>query len=667
MNVQKAPTRAERSVDEYAVTDGFFGAAYIDVDEQRSTPRPHRHLHGGFTGTHTRFSLYLPPADQYQGRLLNFLEGAMGGYERSITSAMTPLAAPTSPGTFDLAFDELGAAILETNSGHLGPDMSGLQGDPSIWWRSNAESARLSKWLAEGIYGVAPHHTYAWGGSSGGAFALQCAENAGDVYDGVVPFVVSTGGIRTYSAHAYAVATLGDRIADVVDATAVGGSGNPFDGLDSLQREALSTLYRTGWPRGAESQLEMDIVWGFLMTVLRQYDTQYFDDFWAIPGHVGADSPESVMPPIIRRTAVVRRLLTASELAAQFPSSVWPWQFDDPTTPCGVVLDIEQPDDRLFLSKLTVATGASAGRELYVTGIADGVLMPFAPFHPDAFRGVMEGDHLTIDNRDFIAFCHYHRYAGAERGEPWWSVDGHAVFPQRPGGGGRGHGGRFDGKMIYCQGVHDARVFLPNDYPQRALEYHGDALDDHFRHWWMDRASHSPPSILRPDKVWETRLVDYGGLIDQALRDLVRWVEYDEAPARMRYEFTSDNALVLAPTATERGGIQPVVHVTADGGARAEVLTGQMVTLRGVAEVPPGAGTIVRAEWDFDGTATWPRQCPELADGSSSRIEAEVTHVYDAPGTYFPTFRVGSHREGARGRGASVDNLAQARVVVREA
>ena len=31
------------------------GAAYIDIDEWRDAPRPHRYVHGGFEGTHTRF------------------------------------------------------------------------------------------------------------------------------------------------------------------------------------------------------------------------------------------------------------------------------------------------------------------------------------------------------------------------------------------------------------------------------------------------------------------------------------------------------------------------------------------------------------------------------------------------------------------------------------
>jgi hypothetical protein len=90
------------------------------------------------------------------------------------------------------------------------------------------------------------------------------------------------------------------------------------------------------------------------------------------------------------------------------------------------------------------------------------------------------------------------------------------------------------------------------------------------------------------------------------------------------------------------------------------------VTLRGTAATPTGTGTIVRAEWDFDGTATWPFSYPE-ADGTTDSIDVTVTHTFTDPGTYFPSFRVASHRHGREGRGAPVWNLARVRVVVREA
>jgi hypothetical protein len=78
----------------------------------------------------------------------------------------------------------------------------------------------------------------------------------------------------------------------------------------------------------------------------------------------------------------------------------------------------------------------------------------------------------------------------------------------------------------------------------------------------------------------------------------------------------------------------------------------------------PGAGTIVRAEWDFDGTGSWPRQ--HQLDGATARVRETLEHAFDAVGTYFPSVRVASHRSGDRAApDGHVLNLARVRVEVR--
>src|SRR3546814_1259531 len=53
-------------VASYAVTDGYFGKPYIDRDEERTEPIPHRNVHGGFKGTDTRFNFYFPSKEEYR-------------------------------------------------------------------------------------------------------------------------------------------------------------------------------------------------------------------------------------------------------------------------------------------------------------------------------------------------------------------------------------------------------------------------------------------------------------------------------------------------------------------------------------------------------------------------------------------------------------------------
>ncbi|KMS75975.1 hypothetical protein ACM01_07020 [Streptomyces viridochromogenes] len=43
------------------------------VDEGRDTPVRHRYVHGGFAANGTRFSIYLPPDDAYQGRFFQHI------------------------------------------------------------------------------------------------------------------------------------------------------------------------------------------------------------------------------------------------------------------------------------------------------------------------------------------------------------------------------------------------------------------------------------------------------------------------------------------------------------------------------------------------------------------------------------------------------------------
>src|ERR1700759_1682060 len=70
----RTPLRGDLRVDSidlssYRVTDAFLGAPFIDVDDWRDEPVPHRYVHGGFEGTSTRFAFCYPPAEGYQGRL----------------------------------------------------------------------------------------------------------------------------------------------------------------------------------------------------------------------------------------------------------------------------------------------------------------------------------------------------------------------------------------------------------------------------------------------------------------------------------------------------------------------------------------------------------------------------------------------------------------------
>jgi hypothetical protein len=125
---------------------------------------------------------------------------------------------------------------------------------------------------------------------------------------------------------------------------------------------------------------------------------------------------------------------------------------------------------------------------------------------------------------------------------------------------------------------------------------------------------------------------------------------------------------VLVPrTAAGRRGIQPVVTVLANGGARAEVAVGQPVTLSAVIEVPKHTGRVVAAEWSFEGTGDFPVvEQRTITSASGTRVTLKTTHVFSKPGTYFPALRVASQRQGDGGTPyARIQNLGRVRVVVK--
>jgi PKD domain-containing protein len=125
-----------------------------------------------------------------------------------------------------------------------------------------------------------------------------------------------------------------------------------------------------------------------------------------------------------------------------------------------------------------------------------------------------------------------------------------------------------------------------------------------------------------------------------------------------------DGQVRLPATAAERGGIQPVVSVTANGGALATVAVGEPVTLSVHAEAPAAGGTIVSVQWDFDSKGTYPYSDPSV-DGSATSVTLTTTHTYSEPGTYFATALVASHVDGdVSTPHRRLQNLASARVVV---
>jgi hypothetical protein len=224
--------------------DPRFNAPYVDIDEQRSTPVPHRYVHGGFKGTDAKFSFYFPPPAQFQGRFFQ-------NTHQLLTSENGP------PANIGFAVAS-GGYYVQTNIGGVERATTTEQAvfgklDPSVGgYRVNAEAAKFSRLKAAEIYGNRRIYGYLYGGSGGAFQTISSAENTVGVWDGFVPYVMGSPnaipGVMTVRIHALRVLKIRDKFPAIMDAIDPGGSGDPYAGLNAEESAALKEATRLGFP-----------------------------------------------------------------------------------------------------------------------------------------------------------------------------------------------------------------------------------------------------------------------------------------------------------------------------------------------------------------------------------------------------------------------------------
>jgi hypothetical protein len=644
------------SVDEY------FAEPYVDVDEWRDAPVRHRYVHGGFANTETRFSIYLPPAAQYGGRFFQHItpvpdsehlaQGAVGEQDR-----------------IGFSIDS-GAYFLETNGG--------------------GESAGPG--LAAQMYGEHRSFGYAYGGSGGGFRTIGGAENTTGVWDGVVPYVIGSPMAipNMFTVRMHAMRVLRHSLDRIVDAVEPGGSGDMYAGLSDEERAALVEVTRMGFPpRSWFGHRTMGMhAFPVLYGGVRIVDPTYFEDFWRTPGYLGHSSPPSFQRDIVMQRCEVIETLThrqATELGLEIgrlPGQIrggvdTAWQGADepaaiPAVPVPVAARLSSAVGvDVIGAELIVISGAAAGNTLGLLTVVGNIAI-FGPGDIERTARLQPGDIVEVDNRGYLAAQTYHRHQVPGPDYPVWdqfrNPDGSPIYPQRPliigplfaaGASGTVQTGRFEGKMIVVAALLDreAMPWQADWYRSKVTEHLGDATDDHFRLWYVDNALHGDDE----EQEDPTHTISYLGVLHQALRDVAAWAEQGIAPPSTTSYEVVDGQVVVPADANLRRGVQPVVTLTADSNARADVAIGDEVVFRAVASVPAGTGEIVNVEWDFDGTGF----TAEESVVAASQIVVERRHAFAQPGTYFPTVRVVGQRTGDSATPyARLYNLARTRIVV---
>jgi hypothetical protein len=670
------------------VQDPLFSEPYVDLDEWRASPVEHRYVHGGFRHTDTRFSFYFPPADQYEGRFYHYVTPvpASENLSRGLQGEEDRIG-------FALAS---GAYFVETNGGGRAATATpGSDVDPTIAaYRANAAAAQYSRVIATNLYGERRHYGYAFGGSGGAYRTIGGIENTSGIWDGAVPFVLGSPMAlpNVFSVRMYAMRVLGEKLAAIADAVDVGSNADPWAGLDDEQRAALTEVTKMGFPLPAWHTWRRLGMHAFALIYpgVRAADPAYFEEFWQRPGYEGYAPTPSLQRALVRHRTTIRDLITAAEAAAIGLNAAWPvgtpggraddaWQGAQRSgrgeLPAAIQL-ASLPEGDVLGADLIFLTGDAVGNRLAMTRMQGDIFFPGPDSHAFIDR-VKNGDEVQIDNASWLAAQTYHRHQvpGPEYAvwDQFRAADGTPRYPQRPtllgplfaeAAAGTLPTGRFEGKMILVQNLYDTEAFpwQGDWYRARVEEHLGAETDSCFRLWYTDHADHGDYTRQKDP----SHTVSYLGLLQQALRDLSAWVERDiPPPGGTRYRVV-DGQVEVPASAAEREGIQPVVTLTADGTARAEVAANQVVTLQAVVEVPPGTGSLVYAEWDF-GDGRWFPRPVDLASVESigERSTLTTTCRFSAPGTYFAIVRVASQRSGdTETPFTRVQNLARVRIVV---
>ncbi|TGD71951.1 hypothetical protein E4634_16590 [Mangrovimicrobium sediminis] len=676
----------ERAIDSagFNFADAMFQQPYVDVDEWRDVPVRHRYVHGGFTDTGARFSLYFPPAKQYQGRFFQYITPVPDS--ENLSQGQTG-----ESDRIGFAIDS-GGYFIETNGG--GAVAPGT--DPTIGaFRANAATAQFSRHIARQIYGGERPYGYAFGGSGGAFRTVAGMENTEGVWDGAVPYVLGSPMAlpNVFTIRTYAMRVLGDDLPMIADRLDVGAAASPYDDLTAEQQAALREATRMGFPP-AGWQLHEHLglhAFAIIFPIVGMMDPTYFDDFWNQPGYEGKDGSPSLKAALVNSDTEVAAVLDLAgaqragldiKTLAGTPKGraddAWRTAQGEASAELPVALQLKEGfDGRLLGADITVASGAAKDKAFIVTDIQHGYVV-LDDTASRALAGLRAGDKLHVDNRRFLAVQTYHRHQVPGPEYTVWdqfrNADGEPIYPQRNilgplmarGATGTQMTGSFGGKMILVENLHDTEAFpWQGDWYRGQVEQQlGDKAADHFRIWMTDHANHGDFTEQKEP----THTVSYIGVLQQALRDLSAWVERGvEPPANTDYRL-EDGQVVVPATAAARRGVQPVARLSANGGARAEVAAGQEVTLRALVDVPPGTGEIVAAQWDLDGSGNFAERA-ELPAGAlpRNRFELEKTVSFDSPGTYFPVLRVASQRNGdAATPFARVQNLARVRVVVKD-
>lgn len=685
-----------------AKLDPEYQDPYVDVDEWRErvladgTRIPFRYIHGGFTGKGVKFIICFPEKGNYRGRFFQYLSPFPGPDEET--------ASLDKSGEDDkIAFAVTnGACYVESNMGSA--QMFGSRGDNTIVYKSSAAVAEYSRRMAMEMYGCGRPYGYVYGGSGGGYKTMACIENT-NAWDGAVPYVIGSPVSlpNTITLHAQGLRALRRVFGKIVDAVDAGGSGDMYEGLTEDEAAMLKEITAFGfspkiWFMEAGGMIN-DGSLPVLIPGVKMADPQYFQDFWQIPGYLGADGKSSAAGDRLQFHGVVKAVhIPNPEIGMETEpkcgsgadgrngvDDAWKKMLTDGQN-AWIELDEVPAGDDLYLQGVNInfETGDAAGKQLLLGGIDGKRLMIGMCYGMDDLPGVLSkvkpGDRVFLDNSDYIAIQSYYRHQVPEdlsfhAWDQFRDENGKPILPQRKNvmgyhmtGTGTVQDGDIQGKVIVIQALMDESTcpWCADWYRKKVAETKGSERD--FRLYYMERCMHGD-EFLRENNM----VTNYMGALRQALLDLSDWVEAGKEPLSTTVYQYREGQIIPAEEIWERKGMQPKVTLLAEGSSCAHVKTGETVHFTARVEVPENAGLVTAVDYDFEDKWVLPAEnvfpvkgvFESTVEGNVRGAVSAVTYVFDSPETYFVSVRAKVNRHG---NGADiftqVKNIARVRVVV---
>ncbi|KAL4915422.1 hypothetical protein BDW62DRAFT_203730 [Aspergillus aurantiobrunneus] len=627
--------------------DSTYNTPVITGEADEPHPVPHRRVSGYFKNTTVDFNLYFPPAEAWAGRFFQLVYP-----HQSSTAEDKAIAFGVDSGAYTI---------------HVGG---------STGYRGDAAAAKFSKQVAREYYANASRQIYGYiyGGSGGSLQTIGAMENTEGVWDGAVALIqaIPMSIPDNYVIRSLAGIVLDAKAPSLVDAVSPGGSGDPFAGLEPYERLVLDEVTALGLPLNAWEDFDgvarnRTGLWNSLRAIaiptIQGVDPGYVHDFWNTEGYLGTEDSDLGQ---FFRNRLVEYEVTVQEV-----------QRGQDDVPVGMVVDgvpAESPDELEFT---ILRQGQELGSFFGLIDQRDGSVYIYSESNATVLANLAEGVQLQADNRWYLAVHTWHRHQVPPVAEGYYGynflrdADGDPIYPQRElllapsvvagASGGGTHTGDVKGKVIVMDNLVDFDAFPwhADWYRSQVQAALGDRFGDNYRIFYNEHADHFLGAVPHSQ---QTRVVEFTGLYEQLLRDLSAWTEAGiEPPKQTQYE-VQNGQVVLPTSASERGGIQPLVTLTVDNGNKTTVAPCETVSFSLQAEVPPGTGEIISIEWDWEGTR-------DFANGTlsetSQRVDIQTEHKYDTPGTYMPAVRVASHREGdIETPFARALNLGRVRVVV---